>query len=79
MSAHVHTGVLAVPVLQEIELSEALCGFHRIIKTLDNRELVITSHPGDVIKHGGCVHGYVCRWVLTGFVTLQLKWKVNVD
>ena len=38
--------------LQEIELSEALCGFHKIIKTLDNRELVITSHPGEVIKHG---------------------------
>ena len=37
---------------QEIELSEALCGFQNIIKPLDNRELVITSHPGDVIKHG---------------------------
>lgn len=35
-----------------IELSEALCGFRRVIKTLDSRELVITSHAGDVIKHG---------------------------
>ena len=41
-------------VAQEIELSEALCGFSRVIKTLDSREIVITSHPGDVIKHGTC-------------------------
>ena len=41
---------------QEIELSEALCGFRRVIKTLDKRELVITSHPGDVIKHGMCTY-----------------------
>ncbi|XP_064395120.1 dnaJ homolog subfamily A member 1-like [Halichondria panicea] len=35
----------------EIELSEALCGFSKVITTLDKRSLVITSHPGDVIKH----------------------------
>jgi hypothetical protein len=29
-----------------ITLTEALCGFHKVIKTLDNRELVITSLPG---------------------------------
>jgi DnaJ family protein A protein 1 len=34
----------------DISLTEALCGFKRTIKTLDNRTLVITSHPGDVIK-----------------------------
>jgi len=34
----------------DISLSEALCGFKRTVKTLDNRTLVITSHPGDVIK-----------------------------
>ena len=44
----------ACVISQEIELSEALCGFRRVIKTLDKRELVITSHPGDVIKHGRC-------------------------
>ena len=37
---------------QDIDLSEALCGFTRVVKTLDDRDLVITSHPGDVIKHG---------------------------
>ena len=38
--------------LQEIELSEALCGLKRIIRTLDDRQLVISTHAGDVIKHG---------------------------
>jgi len=31
---------------QEITLTEALCGFHHVIQTLDNRSLVITSLPG---------------------------------
>lgn len=34
-----------------IQLVEALCGFSRVIKTLDDRDLVITSPPGEVIKH----------------------------
>ncbi|XP_054306837.1 dnaJ homolog subfamily A member 4 isoform X4 [Pongo pygmaeus] len=36
----------------KIQLSEALCGFKKTIKTLDNRILVITSKAGEVIKHG---------------------------
>ena len=32
----------------EVNLTEALCGFKRTIKTLDNRTLVITSHPGKI-------------------------------
>ncbi|KFM76618.1 DnaJ-like protein subfamily A member 1, partial [Stegodyphus mimosarum] len=35
----------------ELTLTEALCGFQRSIKTLDNRLLVISSIPGEVIKH----------------------------
>lgn len=35
----------------DIELVEALCGFQKIIKMLDDRELLITSHKGEVIKH----------------------------
>lgn len=35
-----------------IQLSEALCGFKKTIETLDNRVLVISSRPGEVIKHG---------------------------
>ncbi|XP_066247067.1 dnaJ homolog subfamily A member 1 [Euwallacea similis] len=36
----------------EIQLVEALCGFQKVIRTLDDRDLVITQMPGDVIKHG---------------------------
>lgn len=35
-----------------LELVEALCGFQKVIKTLDDRDLVITSLPGEVIKSG---------------------------
>ncbi|CAF0909996.1 unnamed protein product [Brachionus calyciflorus] len=34
----------------EINLNEALTGFRRTIKTLDDRILVISSHPGEFIK-----------------------------
>lgn len=36
----------------EIDLVESLCGFKRVITTLDKRNLLIVSHTGDVIKHG---------------------------
>ncbi|KAG7473393.1 hypothetical protein MATL_G00095340 [Megalops atlanticus] len=35
----------------EIKLVEALCGFKKTIRTLDNRMLIITSLPGQVVKH----------------------------
>lgn len=35
----------------ELKLVEALCGFKKTIQTLDNRTLVITSLPGEVIKN----------------------------
>ncbi|GBM55013.1 DnaJ subfamily A member 1 [Araneus ventricosus] len=35
----------------ELTLAEALCGFQRIIRTLDKRELIITVLPGEVTKH----------------------------
>ncbi|XP_020788693.2 dnaJ homolog subfamily A member 4 isoform X1 [Boleophthalmus pectinirostris] len=34
----------------DIKLVEALCGFRKTLTTLDNRTLVITSSPGQVIK-----------------------------
>eukprot|EP00794_Sanderia_malayensis_P014215 gene14215-15698_t len=34
----------------EVTLVEALCGFKKTVKTLDGRTLLITSHPGEVIK-----------------------------
>ena len=36
----------------DIQLIEALCGFQKPISTLDNRTIVITSHPGQIVKHG---------------------------
>lgn len=35
-----------------IELVEALCGFQKVIRTLDDRDIVITVLPGEVTKHG---------------------------
>ncbi|XP_037623670.1 dnaJ homolog subfamily A member 4 [Sebastes umbrosus] len=35
-----------------IKLAEALCGFKKTIQTLDDRNLIISSLPGEVIKHG---------------------------
>lgn len=44
---------------KEISLVEALCGFQNTIKTLDNRQLVIHTVPGEVIqdKMVKCVMG----------------------
>uniref|UniRef100_A0A2K6PFC0 CR-type domain-containing protein n=1 Tax=Rhinopithecus roxellana TaxID=61622 RepID=A0A2K6PFC0_RHIRO len=36
----------------DIQLVEALCDFQKPISTLDNRTIVITSHPGQIVKHG---------------------------
>lgn len=44
----------------KIQLSEALCGFKKTIKTLDDRVLVITSKSGNV--------SYVC------FVVVMCVW-----
>ncbi|XP_076033548.1 dnaJ heat shock protein family (Hsp40) member A4-like [Oratosquilla oratoria] len=43
----------------EIELVESLCGFQKPIKTLDDRTLVISSIPGEVIKNNDikCIMG----------------------
>jgi DnaJ family protein A protein 1 len=43
----------------EISLTEALCGFKKIVHTLDNRNLVIQTIPGEVVKNGAikCVFG----------------------
>ncbi|KAI5723142.1 dnaJ homolog subfamily A member 1 isoform X2 [Diaphorina citri] len=35
----------------EIALVEALCGFRRPIKTLDDRDIIISAAPGEVMKH----------------------------
>ncbi|XP_011302182.1 dnaJ homolog subfamily A member 1 [Fopius arisanus] len=35
-----------------LNLVEALCGFQKVVRTLDDRDLLITSLPGSVVKHG---------------------------
>lgn len=35
----------------QLQLVESLCGFQKIIRTLDDRDLLITSYPGEVLKH----------------------------
>lgn len=35
----------------KLKLAEALCGFKKTIHTLDDRMLIISSQPGEVIKH----------------------------
>ncbi|KAF3852050.1 hypothetical protein F7725_005405 [Dissostichus mawsoni] len=36
----------------ELQLVEALCGFKKPVQTMDNRTLLITSNPGELIKPG---------------------------
>ncbi|XP_026215714.1 dnaJ homolog subfamily A member 1 [Anabas testudineus] len=36
----------------ELQLVEALCGFKKPVQTLDGRTILITSHPGELIKPG---------------------------
>ncbi|CAK7311068.1 DnaJ homolog subfamily A member 1 [Vulpes lagopus] len=36
----------------DIQLVEALCGFQKPMSILDNRTIIITSHPGWIVKDG---------------------------
>jgi DnaJ family protein A protein 1 len=36
----------------DITLAEALCGMKKVLKTLDDRRIVISTKPGEVVKHG---------------------------
>lgn len=42
-----------------LTLTEALCGFQKVITTLDDRKLLISTIPGEVIKNGDikCIMG----------------------
>lgn len=46
-------------IQMDLTLTEALCGFTKTITTLDNRTLVVSTIPGEVVKHGcvKCVYG----------------------
>lgn len=36
----------------QLEIVEALCGFQKVIRTLDGRDLLVHQLPGNVTKHG---------------------------
>jgi DnaJ homolog subfamily A member 2 len=36
-----------------LTLTESLCGFQFVLAHLDNRQLLIKSNPGEVVKPGG--------------------------
>lgn len=46
-------------MVMDLQLVESLCGFQKVIKTLDGRDLVVTSLPGEVVKDKAiqCVMG----------------------
>lgn len=50
---------LDLVMTMQLLLTEALCGFKKIIKTLDDRELLVTHLPGEVIKNNDikCIMG----------------------
>ncbi|KAI4547997.1 hypothetical protein MG293_000327 [Ovis ammon polii] len=66
-------------VCMEIQLVEILCGFQKPISTLDNRTIVITSHPGQIVKHGNikCVLNegmpIYCRPYEKGHLIIEFK------
>ena len=57
-----YTYVMILILLQEIELVEALCGFQKTIEMLDKRQLLVTSHPTEIIKPGK----YSCNRITGG-------------
>jgi len=50
---------LDLVMTMQLILTEALCGFKKIIKTLDDRDLMVTHLPGEVIKSNDikCIMG----------------------
>lgn len=48
-------------VKREISLADALCGCRQVIRTLDNRTLLISSQPGGVGQGWGGALRYPCK------------------
>ena len=75
----VFTGGEDLFMCMEIQLVEVLCGFQKPISTLDNRTIVITSHPGQIVKHGNikCVLNegmpIYCRPYEKGHLIIEFK------
>lgn len=66
---------------QNINITEALCGFKKTVPTLDDRTLVIQTVPGEVIKTGDlkCVYGEGMPTYRNPFEKGKLIVKFSVD
>ncbi|XP_034390319.1 dnaJ homolog subfamily A member 4 [Cyclopterus lumpus] len=64
-----------------IKLAESLCGFKKTIQTLDDRMLIISSLPGEVIKHNDlkCVQNEGMPMYKEPFEKGQLFIKFQVE
>lgn len=49
-STFVHAGT-DLMMKMPLQLVEALCGFQRIVKTMDDRDLLVATQPGEVVQH----------------------------
>lgn len=64
-----------------LSLTESLCGFQKIVRTLDDRDLLITSPPGSLIKHGDlkCIPGEGMPVYRDPFTKGKLTIQFSVD
>ncbi|KAF9598923.1 hypothetical protein IFM89_033121 [Coptis chinensis] len=51
-----------------LSLTEAFCGFQFVLTHLDNRQLLIKSNPGEVVKPGFCITKLSHMWCTRIFV-----------
>jgi DnaJ homolog subfamily A member 2 len=56
-----------------LSLAEALCGFQFVLTHLDNRQLLIKSNPGEVVKPGKTLF----LWILSGTFTFAVIFVGN--
>lgn len=59
---------------RSISLTEALCGFHFVIKHLDGRDLVIRNQPGEIISPGENDLSFLELFYFSGTTVLKGEW-----
>lgn len=63
-----------------LSLTEALCGFQFVLTHLDNRQLLIKSNPGEVVKPGKALYPHIFSAPCT-FAALFVAnpWLINLS
>jgi hypothetical protein len=56
-----------------LSLTEGLCGFQFVLTHLDNRQILIKSNPGEVVKPGKTLF----LWILSGTFTFAVMFVSN--